>query len=234
MKLYVYCLSDDVLAGAIEGCAGVAGARLRLRSCGAITAIVSETGCEHVAVTRENALAHDRVIRSLLGETTPLPFRFGTVVTPDELEGYVEARKAEIESLLDRVRGAVEMGVKIIWDKEIARRTIEESGDDCVPGGPGAAFLFAKRRELEAGEALKSRAEGIAGWMQNQLNSVVRDTIVSVRPSGALVIDAAHLVERARIGEYRERLKRIRQERSDLRFLTSGAWPPYSFARIRA
>ncbi|HET9532303.1 MAG TPA: GvpL/GvpF family gas vesicle protein, partial [Blastocatellia bacterium] len=59
------------------------------------------------------------------------------------------------------------------------------------------------------------------------------EAIMSVRPADALVIVAAHLVERAHVGVYRERLSSIRRERDDLRFLISGAWPPYSFVRIR-
>ncbi|HWP42721.1 MAG TPA: GvpL/GvpF family gas vesicle protein [Blastocatellia bacterium] len=235
MKLYVYCLSDDLSAGAVEGVSGIGGARVGLYCCGAIKAVISEAGGERALLTRENVLAHDGVIRHALRETTPLPFRFGTIVTASELESYVEARRSSIESLLDRVRGAVEMGVKIIWDKEAARSAAEAQPCDEADGaGPGRAFLLAKRREMEAAEEIEKRAKDIAGWMENRLNSLVRETFVSIRPADALVIVAAHLVERSRIEQYRARLKSMRQERSDLRFLTSGAWPPYSFAHIRA
>jgi hypothetical protein len=239
MSLYLYCLSDEVQAGAIEGVEGVAGARVRLFSCGPITAVASETGDERIGVTRESVIAHERVIRRVLAETTPLPFRFGTVTTAAELENYIESRRADMESLLERVRGAVEMGVKVIWDKEAIEGSIKKaSGTDLTQAdigevGPGRAFLLARQREMSAGEYLKNHANSIAGWLENKLNSVVRETIVSVRPARKLVIVAAHLVDRVLLETYRDRLDRIRNERDDLRFLTSGIWPPYSFANIR-
>jgi hypothetical protein len=239
MSLYVYCLCDEALAAEVGETTGIAGARPRVLSCGPVAAVASEVEGERVAVTRENVIAHERVVRRVLAETTPLPFRFGTVTNASELESYVESRRADIESLLDRVRGAVEMGVKIIWDKEAIQRATKEAGvgelerADSGAAGPGRAFLLARQRELSAGESLKKQADSIAVWLENKLNRLVRETTVSVRPANALVIVAAHLVDRAWVEVYRERLDRIRNERSDLRFLTSGAWPPYSFANLR-
>jgi hypothetical protein len=141
--------------------------------------------------------------------------------------------------LLERVRGAVEMGVKVIWDKEAMEDSIKKAGGTGLaqsdPGevGPGRAFLLARQREMSAGEYLENQANSIAGWLENKLYSVVRETTMSVRPAQKLVIVAAHLVDRALLEAYRDRLDRIRNERNDLRFLTSGIWPPYSFANIR-
>jgi hypothetical protein len=86
---------------------------------------------------------------------------------------------------------------------------------------------------MSAGEYLEKQADCIAGWLDNKVNSLVRETIVRVRPAQKLVIVAAHLVDRVLLEAYSDRLDRIRNERDDLRFLTSGIWPPYSFANIR-
>jgi hypothetical protein len=53
---------------------------------------------------------------------------------------------------------------------------------------------------------------------------------VRVSPEGSLVVRAAHLVVRERVEEYRERLRAAGDERRELRLLTSGPWPPYSFS----
>ena len=63
---------------------------------------------------------------------------------------------------------------------------------------------------------------------------LVREKVVTLNPDDALVIRAAHLVERGRVAEYRERVNSLGRERNDLRFLTSGAWPPYSFTHLRS
>jgi len=46
------------------------------------------------------------------------------------------------------------------------------------------------------------------------------------------VVAAAHLVERDKIPQYKERLAAARKNRPELHFLFSGPWPPYSFANI--
>jgi Gas vesicle synthesis protein GvpL/GvpF len=55
---------------------------------------------------------------------------------------------------------------------------------------------------------------------------------VLVRPTEAIVINAAHLVERSRLDEYRNQVRAARGEREELHFLTSGEWPPYNFCDL--
>ena len=92
-----------------------------------------------------------------------------------------------------------------------------------------AAFLAAKRRDANCHEALRRRAGELARWLEGQLSGTVRESTVRVCPSDGMAIRAAHLIARARLDEYRARIARARAERGDLRFLTSGEWPPYSF-----
>jgi hypothetical protein len=243
MNLYAYCLSDeDTTAHAIESANGIAGAQVRLLLCSEIAAAVSEFDGEHLAVTRENVLAHDRVVRSVMAETTPLPFRFGTVIGEGELQSYLESHHAALKAQLRRVRGCVEMSVKVIWNAEAIRReaTLGAAQDEADGGtgqlmkGTGTAFLASKRREILGEELLKERAGSVAEWLKECVGDSVREAQVNVQPSKSLVISAAHLVERARLEEYRAALRRARLERSDLHFLTSGAWPPYSFTNINS
>ncbi len=238
---YVYCLSDEVTGGMIESAAGVAGAGSpQLIQYGGIAAVVSRLEGERVRLTRENVFAHERVIGCVLMHTTPLPFRFGTVVGESQLEGYVDAQREFLLAQLARVRGSVEMSVKVIWNPGLVRReavaspAAEESRapeDQSHAEGRGTAFLAAKRREILGNEVLRSEAEATAGWLNERLGDAVREAVVRVRPTEALVVAAAHLVWRERVAEYQERLRAARMEREELHFLTSGPWPPYSFVK---
>src|SRR5215217_6537066 len=115
MKLYVYCLTEgiDSLSGPIRG---ISGAQVRLDKMEELGVLVSEFNDETVRVTQENAMNHAAVVRSVLDRTTPLPFRFGTLVTEQQLRSYVLSRKPALETNLSLVRGCVEMSVKIIWE----------------------------------------------------------------------------------------------------------------------
>ena len=238
MNLYAYCLSDEVTPDLIERVQGLAGSEARLIEYQSLKAVVSDFHGEHASVTRENILAHESVIHRVLAVTTPLPFRFGVVTTAARLESYISSHEDALLAQLARARGAVEMSVKIIWNAEAVKRTLtEREGGDAVKGaseiiGPGAAFLAAKRREVAGDEALKKQAGEIARWLEDHLKNIVRESSVRIFPTRGMVIAAAHLVERGRLDEYRARIAQARNERADLRFLTSGAWPPYSFCDL--
>jgi hypothetical protein len=238
MSLYVYCLGEDFATAALEGVTGVQGAATRVITCGAVDVVISDTGSERVDVTRENVIAHEEVIKRVLARTTPLPCRFGTIVTADDLQKYVDVHIAKLMSLVERVRGTVEMNIKVIWDKEAITGTASAAGasgnTSAESLSPGRAFLLAKQREISGDETLKKSAEEIAFWLKNSLNDLTRETSLSVQPAEAIVIKAAHLVERSNVDMYRERVRLIRNQRTSLRFMTSGPWPPYSFATLQS
>lgn len=239
MTLYAYCLSDEFEPGMVEGEAGVEGAPVRALRFGPLAAVVSEVGGGRVALTRANVLAHNRVNARVLVRATPLPFRFGTLADEARLAAYVEAQRAALLASLARVRGSVEMGVKIIrragGGEEGGRHDALNAGRAApTGGGSGTAYLLSKREALAADESLRKHAEEVAAWLAVRVGDAARESRVELCPSAAaskLLVRAAHLVERARLAEYRARLEAARAERgAALRFLTSGAWPPYSFS----
>jgi hypothetical protein len=89
-----------------------------------------------------------------------------------------------------------------------------------------------KRRELMGEEGARRRAEEAAAWLAGGLKGLARETAERLSPSEAIIVRAAHLVERGRAAEYRARLRTLAAGRQDLRLLTSGPWPPYSFSEV--
>lgn len=230
MRLYLYCFVDDdismetlVFTAEKEG---VSGSPVTVYCVNDFNLLVSNFAETSVPVTRENVLKHAAVVGSLLTQTTPLPFRFGTLTTEKELDNFVEARRDALKAKLELVRGCVEMSVKIIWDREWT----EEKSD--VEMKPGTAFLTEKRRQIFGSEARTAEAKRIAAWLEGHLGDSVRETRINTNTTDKLLVTAAHLVPRESVDEYRERLKNARLERPELHFLASGPWPPYSFANI--
>jgi len=68
--------------------------------------------------------------------------------------------------------------------------------------------------------------------LRTRVGEAAREHDLMVQPNESLVVRAAFLVEREGLEEYRRRVAEACQERSALRFLTSGPWPPYSFSHI--
>src|SRR2546421_5434729 len=163
MSLYAYCLGDDVTARTLERVRGLAGASPMLIEHEELSAVVSEYGDDSVNVTRENVLAHERVVQQVLAQTTPLPFRFGTLVSEARLRNYLTTQKGALEAQLARVRGCVEMSVKVIRDKEAFESESTEQDSttreeqpvaEDLSGGAGTVYLHKKRREVMGDELL--------------------------------------------------------------------------------
>jgi hypothetical protein len=228
MKLYAYCLAEgmDVLEESVRG---IANEQVRVLTRENLSVLVSDLNAGSVPVTRENALAHARVVQSVLDRTTPLPFRFGTIVTDQQLQHYMSARKPAIETKLAQVRGCVEMGVKIIWENSQSQPAESEPDGN---QGAGTNFLEEKRRRILGDEQDAAKAAEIAEWLHRSVADLIKNEQVTARPAAKLVLSAAHLVERANIASYRERVAQTSQKRPELHFLLSGPWPPYSFANI--
>jgi len=225
MKLYAYCLAEGL--DTPPNTPGISGAPIKLIQVEDISILVSDAEMDLVPVTPENALAHAAVVRSILDQTTPLPFRFGTLVTAEQLQNYIAAQKPALKSKLAHVRGCVEMNVKIIQQS-----TGSEDIDEVIPRGPGTAFLVEKRREILGDERRASDAAELSTFLHQSLAGLIKDEQIILRPAERLVLAAAYLVERLTIQAYREKIAKTIGDRPELHFLVSGPWPPYSFANI--
>lgn len=257
MKFYVYCLSDELDCAPVEGLTGVGGVEVRLLEVGGATsvagavAVLSEFEGERAVVTRENLLAHNRVNAHVLARVTPLPFRFGTLADEARLAAYVAANETALAEAFARVRGCVEMGVKVrlvegakvgaeepaVNVEEVDDGASRETGTTQAFGaagvGRGTAFLLAKRREILGEEAFKARAEEAAARLAECVKGLARESDVRLSPEGPIVLRASHLVARADVAEYRASARRLGESFSGMHLLTSGPWPPYSFGVAR-
>jgi hypothetical protein len=230
MKLYVYCLVEgiDMLD---RPTVGISGAPVRVLTTENFSALVSDLDADSVPVTRENALAHAAAVRSVLDYSTPLPFRFGTVVTEQQLQSYLSGLGSALETKFATLRGCVEMNVKIIWEAagEQQSKLSDRNQDE---QGLGTTFLAEKRLQIRGDEHRATEAAKVWAWVHEALTEVIRDEQVNLRPAERLFLSAAHLVERTKITQYREEVAKMRQKRPELHFLLSGPWAPYSFANI--
>ena len=217
MKLYVYCLAENI-EPPLEPVSGISGAAVDVLKLQDFSLLVSKFEGDKAPVTRENALVHAAVVRSVLNDTTPLPFRFGTVTDEQRLRRFVASHQAALETKLAQVRGCVEMSVKIIW-------STGQADLDSGSAGPGARFL--KEKQLRA-----AKAKDVAAWLKEQLDPLIKDEQMTLGATEKLIVAAAHLVERGSIAQYRDQLGEARKLRPELHFLVSGPWPPYSFSNI--
>ena len=227
MKLYAYCLVEDFDALDVQ-VRGIEGAAVRLLKIDDFGVLVSDGEPNAFPLTKESAIAHAAVVGSVLDKTTSLPFRFGTIISEQQLRHFVTTYKPALEKSLAHLRGCVEMDLKIIW--QIPKTDQPPKAEE---QGPGTAFLEKKRRELIGDERQAGLKTELSTLLRKELGDLIRDEQITLRPSKTAELAAVfHLVESANSEKYRKIVQEIRNNRPDLKIRLSGPWPPYSFANI--
>ena len=162
-------------------------------------------------------LAYERLIARLHASRTVVPFRFGCVLEPSEIPGLMAARATEYQTLLDRLEGRAEMGLRAFW----------RSSGQAEPGpAPGARYLAAARQRYAG---LTAQEESWADRMCGGLAGDGARERREVRPApGGRLISLHFLVARAATGEFRERARRMASA-TGAALLVTGPWPPYHF-----
>jgi hypothetical protein len=167
--------------------------------------------------TDEAVLAHARVVEELAAvNDAVLPARYpGRYADEAALVDAVRGRASQLRAALDRVRGCVEMGVRIV-------RT-GAGGDDA--SGSGRDYM--RRRLADVNDA-----ERLAADLDAAVEAVVRDGARAVTASGDLVLSAAYLLPRDAADSFRSAVETRARDRPDLAYVCVGPWPPYSFALV--
>src|SRR5205807_5307932 len=84
-----------------------------------IAAVVSKTAVAIFDPTRENALAHEHVIETVMKNYTIIPMSFGTVFrTDDDIREVLKSIYSSLKDVLKQMEGKLEFGLKINWDRD--------------------------------------------------------------------------------------------------------------------
>src|SRR5262245_11719762 len=97
-----------------------------------LVAVVSDAPMTRVEITRENVMGHQHVLEEVLRRADVLPASFGTVASSDEevRERLLRRESAELRDQLEYIRGRVEVGLKVLWDRERLFAEIAAENDD--------------------------------------------------------------------------------------------------------
>ena len=212
--LYGLTLPGDPVPAAI---AGLDGTSCRTVACGDLAAIVS-TVTGKPEPTLDAVRAHDAVLRQCVAAgATVAAVRFGQLFDDDAAcADEVRQRSSRVAALLRENEGCVEMRVLLPVTHEAA--AVSGPPRDSAPG----------RAYLESLRARGDVAPNLA--LRPMLGPVVRAERVegfASRRESVRGIAFAHLVERARLGEYRDAVRAV-PSLSEAKIV--GPLPLYSFA----
>ena len=189
---------------------GLQDARLEGVEASGLLAVVSWHDEAPSEPSLEALRAHERVVESLMAEGPVLPMRFGTALPDaDAVRSSIAARRDELAGALDRVRGRVELGVRV-----------QAVGEEAEPAAPATGREYLMSRLA---------ADGRATAVHRPLE---RHAVASRRRAtseAGEVLRAAYLVDEAQVAAFRAEVERLQGAHPRLAVLCTGPWPPYSF-----
>ena len=183
----------------------------------------------------EHARAHDEILHRLLPLTAVVPLRFGSIHNDRAgVEEFLEQGRDGFADALRRLRGRVELGVKVWLDP--ARRPT----DDSTAPASGREYLEQRRQARERAASARAELDAALRSAHERLLAVA-DAGVLNRPqprelTGSerdMVLNAAYLVP---VGDEAllEEVERLRDELPGLDVEVTGPWAPYNFVEAAA
>ena len=168
------------------------------------------------AVTADDLWRHEDVVEALMRDRDLLPVRYGTRVRDEAAAARAVAeRHRELRAALDRVRGAVELSLRVVGPAE--------------PPPPqhadGNEYMRAKARR-------GARRERAVATIHEPLSLLARQSRKRPAGSESELLRGAYLVDRAAVDSFTCLVERLESAAPDLRLLCTGPWPPYSFAAL--
>src|SRR6266513_552861 len=240
---YVYGIissSDAATFGKIG--IGGAGDLVYTINYGDIAAVISNTSVYIFDPTRENALAHEHVIETVMKTYTIIPMSFGTVFrTDDDIRQVLKSIYPSLKDVLKQMAGKVEFGLKVTWERDTVVDELSREDEEIhkfhqeITRKHLQSTYFAR---MQLGRMIeKSLAERSAQYVR-EIYEALRPCCVASRdnkPIGdKMILNAAFLIDREHETEFDAAVNKIAEKFGDrLNFKYTGPWPPYNFVNIR-
>jgi hypothetical protein len=192
--------------------------------------------------TRNQALAHARVLEAAVVDAPVVPFRFGIMVPGDQEVGtdLLEAHHDELAPLLKRVEGRLQMTLKVYYREDVVLREIVDSEPEiaqlreAMREGPEEATRDVRMRLGElVSTAVEQRRERDSADILERLKPVSVAAVVEGLEKEFMVLNAPLLVERDRQQEFEDAVEEVAQERQErMTFRLLGPMPAYNFIDV--
>jgi hypothetical protein len=238
---YLYAIIDHAADGEPLGFTGVDAAPVYAIGDGRVAAVVSDSPDRRVRPERRKLAAHHDVLKRLMADHAVLPMAFGLIADgPDAVRRILRLNARAFDDQLERVRGKVEMGLRVAWDvpnifeyataihaelaelrDRIFRGGREPSQDDKIELGRAFDRLMTEDREAHVDRVTRA----LAGRCVEITTNKPRDE--------REVMNLACLVDRDRLEDFE--LGVVESARGfdhNFAFDYNGPWPPHNFVEI--
>ncbi|HEV8672920.1 MAG TPA: GvpL/GvpF family gas vesicle protein [Methylomirabilota bacterium] len=205
-----------------------------------IAAVVSDTPTDILDATRDNVLAHERVNETVMRQHTVIPMSFGTVFkTRDDIVELLKGAYAAFSDVLQKMQDKLEFGLKVLWDRDVIIREIEQHDEDIrrlkkeIAAQRGSTYFARMQYGRLIDGALQARSEQYVAEIFDRLRDVSVASRANKPIGDKMIMNAAFLVSRDKETAFDAKVKEIGAKLNYLNFRYTGPWPPYNFVNIR-
>ncbi len=209
-----------------------------------LAAIVSTSPIVKYPVTRDNSMAHAKVLEKAMAEYTILPVRYCTIAEKEEavIEKVLKNRYQEFIDLLGEMEGKVELGVRVRWTDldAIFAEVVEENKD--IKAIKKALLSERNEQKKYAGtikigqlvqKALEEKKKREAGELLEALRPLSLECKENQFYGDMNLVNAAFLVAQEKEREFdrkMQELEKVYGERKKLKYI--GPVAPYNFVEV--
>ena len=212
--IYVYAIAEAPSLAVEPVERGLGDARLRVHVCDGLAAVFSNHRTLRPEPTPDALWRHEAVVERLMAHAAVLPLRFGTMLRRvEELSAFLRDHGDDLAEGIERVRGRVELGVRVLGEPPRQRPHGE---------GSGREYLMARRDAHH-------RAERTAGEVHEPLAAVAHEARLRTPGAPPTILAGAYLVDRGAVDAFKARVSALAAARQDVSVVCTGPWPPYSF-----
>jgi hypothetical protein len=234
---YLYCITKSRPVD-IE-LAGLNGAPIHGITHGDLTCFVSDTDTENIALSREAAITHEKVLESIMEQTTIVPMSFGHVVQSVEQvkEKLLTPYQEKLDKTLADLEGKIELSLKLFWlDLDAVLTQIAQSSPEIknLQGRKRVSRDAAMRAGEIASKMLGRKRQNKEQEIVDYFSSLALAHKSSKLFGDQMVTNLAFLTRREDLSSFDELVNQYAGTLSDNHKVKyTGPVPPFNFVDLR-
>ncbi|OPY56185.1 MAG: Gas vesicle synthesis protein GvpL/GvpF [Pelotomaculum sp. PtaU1.Bin035] len=206
-----------------------------------LATVVSNTPVVVYDPVKDNAMAHQKVISTVMEEFDIIPMSFGIISeNVEDIINLMKKNYAKFKSVMSNIRGRFELGLKIYWRKDSFGKEIEEVNraildikDELSKESSDATYYS----RIALGKMVEAAAEEKRSLYRRRIFEPLEKIAVSARENDIItpkmVMNASFLVDKEKEPDFDLKVEEIYQKYNDILDIKySGPWPPYNFVDL--
>lgn len=191
-----------------------------------IAAVVSPLTTIEARPTGANVWIHEAAVESLMADCAVLPARFGTVFSDEAaVNAFLAARYTAFQADLKRVRGRVEVGLRVLWGNSPSQPpAVERTGHQ-----DGHTYMMARLKQERQILEWRQTAASLATEVHSRMVTLAVEHTHQILITPRLLLTAAYLVEQDSVASFQQAVQVLVTTYPQMRFLCTGPWPAYNF-----